>query len=63
MFAETFQNIEHVEIYALIAFVIFFTFFILVSIQAFRMKKEETDRYSSLPLEDADLTNVPNTEK
>lgn len=60
MFAETFQNIVHVEIYALIAFIIFFTFFILVSIQAIRMKKEETDRFSSLPLEDADLTNGPN---
>lgn len=57
MFAETFQNIVHVEIYALIAFVIFFTFFILVSVQAFRMKKEETDRFSNLPFEDAELTN------
>ena len=55
MFAETFQNIVHVEIYALISFIIFFTFFILVSIQAFRLKKDEADRFSNLPLEDSDL--------
>jgi len=57
MLTETFQNIIHVEIYALIAFIIFFTFFIVVSVQAFRMRKEESDMFSSLPLEDSDLEN------
>ena len=57
MLTETFQNIIHVEIYALIAFIIFFTFFIVVSVQAFRMRKEESDLFSSLPLDDSDQEN------
>ena len=43
MVGDTLRNIVHVEIYALIGFIIFFTFFIFVSINAFRMKKEEVD--------------------
>lgn len=53
MFKETLQSVLHVEIYALIGFIIFFTFFIFVSIQAFRMKKEEVDQISNMPLEDS----------
>ena len=53
MYKDSLQSIRHVEIYALIGFIIFFTFFIFVSIQAFRMKKEEIDQYSNLPLEDS----------
>lgn len=53
MFKETLQNIYHVEIYALIGFIIFFTFFIFVSVQAFRMKKEEVDLISKMPLDDS----------
>ncbi|HCY43792.1 MAG TPA: CcoQ/FixQ family Cbb3-type cytochrome c oxidase assembly chaperone [Prolixibacteraceae bacterium] len=53
MVGDTLRNIFHVEIYALIGFIIFFTFFILVSINAFRMKKEEVDEISNMPLEDS----------
>ena len=53
MLTDSFQNIIHVEIYALIGFVIFFTFFIFVSIQAFRMNKEEVAKLSNMPLEDS----------
>ncbi|OFX57915.1 MAG: hypothetical protein A2066_05785 [Bacteroidetes bacterium GWB2_41_8] len=53
MVGDTLRNIFHVEIYALIGFIIFFTFFILVSINAFRMKKEEVDEISAMPLEDS----------
>jgi len=53
MLSDSFRNIFHVEIYALIGFIIFFTFFILVSINAFRMKKEEVDEISNMPLEDS----------
>ena len=53
MFKETLQSIYHVEIYALIGFIIFFTFFIFVSVQAFRMKKEEVDLLSKIPLDDS----------
>jgi cbb3-type cytochrome oxidase subunit 3 len=44
----------HVEIYALVGFVIFFTFFILVTINAFRMKKKEEREISNLPLDEKD---------
>lgn len=53
MFKETLQSIYHVEIYALIGFIIFFTFFIFVSVQAFRMKKDEVDLLSKMPLDDS----------
>ena len=53
MYKETLNSIMNVEVYAIIGFFIFFTFFILVSIQAFRMKKEEVDQISNMPLEDS----------
>jgi len=55
MHADSLQNSIHVEIYALIGFIIFFTFFIFVSIQAFRMNKEEVTKLSNMPLEDAEV--------
>jgi len=53
MYKETLNSILNVEVYAIIGFFIFFTFFIFVSIQAYRMKKEEVDQISQLPLEDS----------
>jgi len=53
MIRDTLSTIFHVEIYAIIGFIIFFTFFIFVTIQAFRMKKEEVIEFSNLPLEDS----------
>lgn len=53
MLTDSFQNVIHVEIYALIGFIIFFTFFVFVSIQAFRMNKEEEAKLSHMPLEDS----------
>ncbi len=52
MFKETLNSILNVEVYAIVGFFIFFTFFILVSINAWRMKKEEVDELSNLPFED-----------
>lgn len=57
MLTDSFRNIFHVEIYALVGFLIFFTFFILISIQAFRMKKDEVDRLSSMPLDETNPEN------
>lgn len=57
MLTDSFRNIFHVETYALIGFVIFFSFFVIVSIQAFRMKKEEVDEFSSMPLDDQQPMN------
>jgi len=53
MIRETISSILNVEIYAIIGFFIFFTFFIFVSIQAFRMKKDEVEQISNMPLEDS----------
>lgn len=63
MLTDSFRNIFHVEIYALIGFIIFFTFFVFVSIQAFRMKKDEVKKLSSMPLDDSDITNNQTTAK
>jgi cbb3-type cytochrome oxidase subunit 3 len=53
MLTDSFRNVLNVEIYALIGFIIFFTFFIFVSVQAFRMKKDEESKLSNMPLEDS----------
>ncbi len=53
MFKETLSSILNVEVYAIIGFFIFFSFFIFVSIHAWKMKKEEVDEFSNLPLDDA----------
>ncbi|MDP2336157.1 MAG: CcoQ/FixQ family Cbb3-type cytochrome c oxidase assembly chaperone [Bacteroidota bacterium] len=55
MLTDSFRNLYHVEIYALIGFIIFFTFFIFVSVQTFRMDKEEEARLSNIPLEDGEI--------
>jgi len=57
MLTDSFRNIFHVEIYALIGFLIFFTFFILVTIHTFRMKKEDVAEMSNLPLDDSNESN------
>jgi len=54
MLADSFRNIFHVEIYGLIGFLIFFTFFIVVSVHTFRMKKEDVSALSSMPLDEMD---------
>ena len=58
MVGDTLRNIFHVEIYALIGFIIFFTFFIFVTINAFRMKKEEVEEFSNLPLDDQETMSI-----
>lgn len=55
MLSDSFKTLFHVEIYALIGFIIFFTFFIVVSVQAFRMKNEDVARLSDMPLDDDDV--------
>jgi cbb3-type cytochrome oxidase subunit 3 len=53
MFKETLSSILHVEVYAIIGFFIFFSFFIFVSLHAWKMKKEEVDELSQMPLDDS----------
>ena len=52
MIKEHLQSISGVEIYAIIGFLIFFVFFILVTIHTLKLQKEKIDRYSNIPLED-----------
>jgi cbb3-type cytochrome oxidase subunit 3 len=57
MITDSFRSIFHVEIYALIGFLIFFTFFILVTIHTFRMKNEDIAEMSNLPFDDSNELN------
>jgi cytochrome c oxidase cbb3-type subunit 4 len=57
MITDSLRNIFHVEIYALIGFLIFFTFFIMVTIRTYRMKKEDIAEMSNLPFEDSNELN------
>lgn len=59
MFKETLSSILHVEIYAIIGFFIFFSFFIFVSLHAWKMKKEEVDELSQMPLDDSTKSMEP----
>ena len=54
MIRDSLSTIFQVEIYALIGFFIFFTFFLVVSIHAIRMKKDDINRLSKMPLDDSD---------
>jgi len=55
MIKETLSSVIHIEVYAIIGFVIFFTFFIATTIHAFRMKKEEVNHLSAMPLDDSEI--------
>ena len=57
MYKEILNSITNVEVYAILGFFIFFTFFIFVSVQAFLMKKDEVDQISNMPLEDSFESN------
>lgn len=59
MLTDSFKNIFFVEIYAIIGFFIFFTFFILVTISAFRMKKDEITKLSNLPFDEDEKESLP----
>jgi cbb3-type cytochrome oxidase subunit 3 len=62
MLTDSLRNIFHVEIYAFLGFIIFFTFFIVVTIQAFRMKNEEVNQFSNMPLDDSVVQDNSRTE-
>ncbi len=52
MIKEHLQSISGVEFYAIGGFIIFFTFFVLMTIYALKIKKEKLESYSNIPLED-----------
>ena len=51
---EHLKSIEGVEIFAIIALLIFFTIFVLMFVYAIRADKEEMKAYGNIPLEDDD---------
>ena len=57
MMKEHLQSIIGVELYAIIGFLIFFVFFILVTVHTIRMDKSRVRRLSEIPLEDEFRTN------
>jgi hypothetical protein len=57
MMKEHLQSIIGVELYAIVGFLIFFIFFILVTVHTIRMDKSRVRRLSEIPLEDEFRTN------
>ncbi|MCB0762611.1 MAG: CcoQ/FixQ family Cbb3-type cytochrome c oxidase assembly chaperone [Flavobacteriales bacterium] len=45
-------TIDGIEIFPIISFLIFFTFFIAVALYVVKMKKSRIDELSNIPLED-----------
>jgi cytochrome c oxidase cbb3-type subunit 4 len=52
MIRNVLETIQGIEIYPLISFVIFFSFFVILLVSVIRMKKEVIDEVSRLPLDD-----------
>jgi cytochrome c oxidase cbb3-type subunit 4 len=52
------MSIEGIEIFPLISFLLFFSFFIIVLIYVFRKDKKQIEELSNLPLE-GDNTELP----
>ena len=46
----TMENIDGVEIYPILSFIIFFVFFVLANIYIFRKDKKTIDEISRIPL-------------
>ena len=46
------ESIDGIEIYPIISFLIFFTFFIGLGIYVFKMKKDRIDELKNIPLEE-----------
>jgi hypothetical protein len=51
MYKEVLRSISDVSIFPVIAFVMFFTFFILLTVYVFKMDKKEVSVMAGLPLE------------
>ncbi|RPI13833.1 MAG: cbb3-type cytochrome c oxidase subunit 3 [Ignavibacteriae bacterium] len=63
MFNQIFENIEGIEIYPIISFVIFFLFFIAVTVWIFRMDKSYVKQMEVIPLdEDSNINKDPEKE-
>lgn len=61
MYKDVLRSIEGIDIFPVIGFLIFFTFFLAWSLYAFKMKKETVSEISSLPLDLEDETENNST--
>jgi len=52
MYRNVLETIQGIEIYPLISFVIFFSFFVILIVSVIRMKKDDIDEISRLPLDE-----------
>lgn len=52
MIRQTLEHISGISIYPLISFVIFFSFFMVLLLYVFTMRKGKIEELSQLPLED-----------
>ncbi len=52
------SSIDGIEIYPIISFIIFFSFFILVTFYVITAKKKYIDELSNLPFEDGNPTTI-----
>ena len=52
MYKELLQSISGVELYAIVGFLIFFVFFILITVHTVRMDKTRVEKLSQIPLDD-----------
>lgn len=55
------ETIAGIEIYPLVSFIIFFTFFVLLFIWVIRMTKEEVHTLSQLPFQKSDELDANNS--
>jgi len=51
MYREVLQSIKGVDVFAVIALIIFILFFVLVAVQLLRMDKDHLKKMAQLPLE------------
>lgn len=56
------ENLEGTQIFGIIGFLIFFTFFIGVLIYVIKMRKNKVDEYSRLPLSGDEDNSAPASE-
>lgn len=58
MYKNVLQSIDHIEIWPLISFIIFFSFFIGLLIWVFTVDKKYVNKMKSMPMDDATDTEL-----
>lgn len=61
MYKNVLQNIDHIAIWPVISFIIFFAFFLGLLLWVFMVDKKFIDRMKALPIEDESSTSTTST--